>query len=86
MVELPNYPITMNTFEAGLLAGLIDSLDERRKQALSHVFKQLIDLKKQIDKECGVVRTLLPNGMLELKDNAGNRIVRPPYSWEVEGN
>jgi len=82
MVEVAKYQISVNPFEAGLSAGL----DERRKQSLSRVFKQLLDLKEEMEKEAGVVKTLLPNGLLELTDKDGNRIIRPPYSWEVKGN
>jgi len=43
-------------------------------------------MKRDIEKANGVVRKLLPNGMLEISDEDGNRIIRAPYSWEVEGN
>lgn len=86
MVELPSYTIRVNPFEAGVLMGMIEGAEERIKPALSGVRKQLVALKKDVEKAEGVVKTLLPNGMLEIIDNDGNIIIRPPYSWEIEDN
>jgi len=76
----------VNAFEAGVLMGMIEGAEERIKPSLSGVRKQLIAMKRDIEKAEGVVRKILPNGMLEITDVDGNRIIRPPYSWEVEGN
>ncbi len=84
--ELTNYSITLNAFEAGVLMGMIEGAEERLKPSLSKVRSQLIAMKRDIEKADGVVKRLLPNGMLEIKDEDGNRIIRPPYSWEIEGN
>jgi len=84
--QLPTYTIEVNAFEAGILAGMIESADERLQPSLRGLRGQLIAMKRDIEKAEGVVKTILPNGMLEIKDTDGNRIVRPPYSWEVEGN
>jgi len=43
-------------------------------------------MKRDIEKTDGVTKNLLPNGMLEITDVDGNRIIRAPYSWEVESN
>ncbi len=84
--QLPTYTITLNVFEAGVLMGMIEGAEERIKPSLSGMRSQLIVMKRNIEKADGVVKRLLPNGMLEIKDVDGNRIIRPPYSWEVEGN
>ena len=84
--QLPTYTITVNAFEAGFLMSMIEGVDEQRKPALRGLRGQLTALKRDMEKADGVVKRLLPNGMLELKDADGNRIVRPPYSWEIEGN
>jgi len=84
--QLPNYTLTVNAFEAGVLMGMIESAEERFKPSLSGVRSQLIAMKKDIEKADGVVKKLLPNGMLEIIDEDGNRIIRPPYSWEIEAN
>ncbi len=84
--ELTNYSISLNAFEAGVLMGMIEGAEERLKPSLSKVRSQLIAMKRDIEKADGVVKRLLPNGMLEIKDEDGNRIIRPPYSWEIEGN
>ncbi|GAH21797.1 unnamed protein product, partial [marine sediment metagenome] len=68
------------------LMGMIESAEERIKPALSGIRSQLIAMKRDIEKDVSVVKKLLPNGMLEIIDEDGNRIIRPPYSWEVEGN
>lgn len=86
MAELPTYTITLNAFEGGVLMGLIESAEERVKPMVKGVSRQLIVIKQDIEKAEGVVKTLLPNGMLEIKDNSGNLIIRPPLSWEIEGN
>ena len=84
--QLPTFSITVNAFEAGILMGMIEGAEERIKPSLSGVRGQLIARKRDVEKANGVVKTILPNGMLEITDEDGNRIIRPPYSWEVEGN
>ena len=84
--QLPTYTIEVNAFEAGVLMGMIESSEERIKPSLKGVRGQLVAMKRDIEKADGVVKTILPNGMLEIKDEDGNRIIRPPYSWEIEGN
>ena len=86
ITQLPTYSISVNAFEAGVLMGMIEGEGERVKQPLDGVWQQLVALKKKIEVADGVVKKLLPNGMLELTDVDGNRIIRPPYSWEIEGN
>ena len=84
--QLPTYSITLNAFEAGILMGMIEGAEERIKPLLSGLRSQLIAMKRDIEKADGVMKKLLPNGMLEITDVDGNRIFRPPYSWEVENN
>lgn len=81
-----DYTIKLNAFEAGVLMGMIEGAEELIKPSLSGVRSQLIAMKKDIEKAEGVVKKILPNGMLEIIDDDGNRITRPPYSWEIEGN
>ena len=84
--QLPTYTIEVNAFEAGGLMGMIEGAEDRIKPSLKGVRGQLVVMKRDIEKADGVVKRLLPNGMLEIKDVDGNLIIRPPYSWEVEGN
>lgn len=84
--QLPTYSITVDTFEAGVLMGMIEKEGDRVRRPLSNVWMQLVELKRKVEKANGVVKKLLPNGMLELTDVDGNRIIRLPYSWEVESN
>ncbi len=84
--QLPTYSITFDAFEGGVLMGLIEGAEERVQHSIPGVRSQLIAMKRDIEKADGVVKKLLPNGMLEIKDKDGNRIIRAPYSWEIEGN
>ena len=84
--QLPTYAIQVNAFEAGVLMGMIEGAEDRIKPSLTGVRTQLIAMKRDIEKADGVVKTILPNGMLELTDEDGNRVIRAPYSWEIEGN
>jgi len=84
--QLPTYTVQMNAFEAGVLMGMIEKEGDRGRTPLSNVRSQLIAMKRDIEKADGVIKEILPNGMLEIKDVDGNRIIRPPYSWEVQGN
>ncbi len=86
MSELPTHTITINSFEGGVLMGLIEKAEDRIKPMLTGVNQQLIAIKQDIEKAEGVVKTILPNGMLEVKDAAGNKIIRAPLSWEITGN
>ena len=84
--QLPTYTIQVSAFEAGVLAGMIEGAEERVKPSLRGVRSQLIAMKRDIEKADGVTKKILPSGMLEITDVDGNRIIRPPYSWEIEGN
>lgn len=84
--QLPTYSITVDAFEAGVLMGLIEGAEERVQHSIPGMRRQLIAIKRDVEKAVGVVKTLLPNGMLEIKDKDGNLIIRAPYSWEVDGN
>jgi len=39
--KLPNYTITVNSFEAGVLMGMIEGAEERVKPSLSKIRSQL---------------------------------------------
>ena len=86
VTQLPTYTIEVNAFEAGVLMGMIEGVEDRIKPSLKGVRAQFIVMKRDIEKGDGVVKNILPNGMLEIKDIDGNRIIRAPYSWEIEGN
>jgi len=81
-----DYTIKLNSFECGVLMGVISQLDDRQRQALKPVYEQLLALKKQIEEEEGVKKEVIPGGRLKITDRDGNVIIRAPYPWEVEGN
>lgn len=53
---------------------------------MKDIFAQLVAIKKDTEKEAGVVKEVMPGGMLKITDKDGNTIIRPPYSFEVGGN
>lgn len=80
------YTLTVNPFEGGFLMGLIEEQGDPAKKPLSGVWKQLVEIKKQIEKAEGVTKEVLPGGMLKISDRDGYTITREPYSWEIAGN
>lgn len=84
--QIPTYTLQVNAFEAGVLMGMIEKEVARVRNPLSNVWSQLIALKRDVEKADGVTKKLLPDGRLEIIDVDGNRIVRPPMSWEIESN
>ena len=81
-----DYTIKLNSFELGVLSGVIMQSDERTQTALKPVWEQLITLKKQFEEEAGVKKEVLPGRMLKITDRDGNVIIREPFPWEVGGN
>lgn len=80
------FNLKINAYEGGLLIGLIDLYGDAFKLPLSGVRAQLIKIVKDIEKKTGVIKKILPDGNLEIIDKDGNRFVRPPLPWEIEGN
>ncbi|MBA7595658.1 hypothetical protein ES703_02623 [subsurface metagenome] len=76
-----NIIIRLNSFQSGILMAMIMESDYK-KGSLKSVYEQLIEIKKQIEKEVGVKKELLPNGLLKITDRDGNIIIRPPMEWE----
>ena len=81
-----DYTIKLNSFELGVLTGVIMQLDERKQRALKSVGEQLLEYKRQFEQEAGVKKEVLPGGMLKLTDKDGTVIIREPYPFETEGN
>jgi len=77
-----DYTIKLNSFELGVLSGVIMQSDERTQTALKPVWEQLITLKKQFEEEAGVKKEVLPGGKLKISDRDGNVIIREPFPWE----
>ncbi|MBA7499955.1 hypothetical protein ES704_02707 [subsurface metagenome] len=80
------YTIKLNGLECGVLMGVIMQLDAKQRLALSGVWEQLVQLKKEAEEEAGVKREIIPGGLLKLTDKYGNEIIREPYPFEIEGN
>lgn len=74
-----NFVVRLNAFEAGALLWLV-----HEAPLLKDVAKQLISLKEDIDRECGVTKELLPDGLLKITNDSGDVMVRSPFPWEKE--
>lgn len=81
-----DFTLKLNGVECGALMAVIMQLEDRKRQALSGVWEQLVQLKRQAEEEAGVKKEVLPGGMLRITDRDGNVIIRAPYPYEVEGN
>lgn len=78
------YSLKADVLTCGMLFGLIEK--DGIQADMKDIFDQLVAIKKDIEKEGGVVKEVLPGGMLKITDRDGNIIIRPPYSFEIEGN
>ena len=78
------YSVEIDAFQGGILTGLIAGLDVNRRAALDSVFKQLIEMKKNIEEADGVTRILIGNNRVQLTDKDGTSIVRDLYPWEID--
>ena len=86
MAELKEFTITVNSFESGVLMGLVMQAEDRVKTSLNRVWQQLVAMKKEIEEEEGVRKEVIEGGLLRITDKDGNTIIRAPYPFEVEGN
>ena len=80
------FTLSINPYEAGVLMGVITKQGAQVRSSLSGVYKQLVALKNRVEEAAGVAKKILPGGMLEISDRDGNKIIRAPYAWEIEGN
>jgi len=76
----------LNGFQLGVLTGLVMKANPMTRRLLDGVMKQLMAIKKVIEAEAGVKKEILPGGMVQLTDKAGNVITREPLPHEIEGN
>ena len=81
-----DYTIKLNSFELGVLTGVMMQLDERKQRVLKSVGEQLLEYKRQFEQEAGVKKEILPGGMLKMTDKDGTVIIREPLPFETEGN
>ena len=80
------FTVTANAVEIGALTRLLVKEPESARGPLSAVYKQLVGIVKRTEEAAGVTKKILPAGMLEVTDAAGNKITRQPFAWEIEGN
>jgi hypothetical protein len=73
--------LQLTIYEGGVLMGVIGTLDEHRREALKEVFAQLLKIRTAIRERDGVKERDLGNGMIELTDKDGLKIIRPKDPW-----
>lgn len=78
------YSLQADALTCGMLFGLIEK--EGVQADMKDIWEQLVAIKRDIEQEVGVVKEILPGGMLKITDKDGNTIIRPSYSYEVAGN
>lgn len=76
--------IKVDGFQSGCLMGLIMEANLGSRMLLGSVWEQLLALKKKAEEEAGVVKEILPGGMIRLTDKDGNVITREALPWETE--
>lgn len=81
--KLQKFPIYLNAFEAGILTPVI--YQSGQKHYLENVFKQLMEVAKEIRKLAGVTVEYLGDGKVKMIDKDGNTITREMYPWEKSG-
>ncbi|MBA7620177.1 hypothetical protein ES703_27522 [subsurface metagenome] len=86
MAEVKEFTIKLNSFEEGVLVGLIMQAEDGVRQTLDGVWQQLMAHKKEVEQEAGVTKEVIEGGLLRITDKDGNTIIRAPYPFEVEGN
>lgn len=83
--KMAEWPITINTYQAGMLMGMLEA-QGKQHGPMETIWQQLIAIKKKVDSDAGVVKTILPGGMVRLLDDQGTTIVRPAMEWELKQN
>lgn len=79
--ELPLYPITINAWEMGIIMGALMRLES--EENLPRFWKMMVELKKSIEAETGVVKEFLPDGRVRLTHSDGVVITRQRFPWDV---
>ena len=82
MSELPTYPIPINSFEVGMLMGLISKMPDDRRRYLERFFTELTTLMQKFRDEESVKIENLGNNMIKMTDKSGATVVRERYKWE----
>jgi hypothetical protein len=78
------FTLTSNLTEMGALMGWLDRTKAWQNYLLRGLYNRLAEIKRQIEKQDGVKKTLLPNGLIRVVDIDGTTITRPPLFWELK--
>ena len=79
--ELPLYPITINAWEAGIV--MISIMRCQNEESIPRFWRMMVEVKKSIEAESGVVKEFLPDGRVRLTHSDGVVITRPRFPWDV---
>jgi len=73
--------ITMSVLESGFLLAKLEEISAW-DTPLAGIYWQLVEVKKGMEKDAGVKKTFMPNGMVHMKDRDGRIVVRELMYWE----
>ncbi|MBA7638664.1 hypothetical protein ES703_46320 [subsurface metagenome] len=76
--------LTANILEMGALLRWLDEGKAWEYPFLQGLYARLVEMKRQIEKQAGVKKSLLPDGQIKQVDIDGNTIIRPPMHWELK--
>lgn len=79
--ELPLYPININAWEMGIV--MVSIMQLGNEENIPRFWKMMIELKKSIEAESGVVKEFLPDGRVRLTHSDGVVITRERFPWDV---
>ena len=79
--DLELYNITINAWEMGIIMGAV--MQTGCEEKIPRLWKMMIELKKSIEAETGVVKEFLPDGRVRLTHSDGVVIPRPRFPWDV---
>ena len=79
--ELPLYPITINAWEAGIV--MISIMRCQNEESIPRFWRMMVEVKKSIEAESGVVKEFLPDGRVRLTHSDGVVITRQRFPWDV---
>lgn len=79
--KLSLYPITINAWELGIV--MISIMRIGCEEDIPRFWKMMVELKKSIEAESGVVKEFLPDGRVRLTHSDGVVITRQRFPWDV---
>ena len=83
VIEESDSAVALDVMSMGILHGILEKHEAWNIWGLGSVYKKIIDIKLQTEREDGVVKTWLSNGQIMLEDVDGTIIIREPLHFEL---